>query len=286
MNNLLKRINVAKEKNEFEANFGNPIPIPSQCPICGGATKIEKKYNTEVLICTNPNCAAKIEGKLLHFVGAHGLDIESMSIATVRDLIKLGWLTKMSDIFDLKNHRTEWINIKGYGEGSVDKILEAIPTSLELWKIIASAGIPNIEKQTAILLADHFDTWEAFMHAVDTGYDFTQLNGIGNTTAQAIINFDYSEINDVMNHITIKDKLIGGKLDNMSFCITGSLNYYSNRDELVKVIESNGGKISGVNKKLTYLICNDSNSTSSKSKKAKDLGITIITEDEFRKLIK
>ena len=83
------------------------ISIPTVCPICGGATVIEKKYNTEVLMCTNPNCAAKIEGKILHFIGAHGLDIESMSIATVRDLIKLGWLTKMSDVFSLKDHKEE-----------------------------------------------------------------------------------------------------------------------------------------------------------------------------------
>lgn len=261
------------------------IEIPKVCPICSKPTTIEKKYNTEVLMCTNPYCGAKIEGKILHFVGAHGLDIESMSTATVRDLIKLGWLTKMSDIFNLKNHRDEWINIKGYGEDSVDKILEGIPTSLELWKVIASAGIPNVEKQTAILLADNFGTWETFRKAIDNKYDFTKLNGIGNITASVIANFDYSEIDDVMKYITIKEKIAGGKLDNMSFCITGSLVSYSNRDELVKVIEANGGKIAGVNKNLTYLICNNKTSTSGKSKKAKDLGITVITEEEFNQLI-
>ena len=195
--------------------------IPTICPVCGGATKIEKKASTEILICTNPYCGAKIEGKILHFVGAHGLDIESMSIATVRDLIKLGWIKTMADIFKLKSHRDEWINIKGYGEGSVDKIIEAIPTSLELWKVIASAGIPNVEKQTAILLAEQFETWEAFRKAIDTKYDLTKLNGIGSTTAEVILNFDYSEIDDVMNYITIKQAITGGKLDNMSFCITG-----------------------------------------------------------------
>ncbi len=261
------------------------IRIPDRCPVCGGPTKITKTYNTEVLICTNPNCGAKIEGKILHFIGAHGLDIESMSTATVRDLIKLGWITKMSDIFSLKNHREEWIGIKGYGEGSVDKILEGIPTSLELWKVIASAGIPNVEKQTAILLADHFGTWEAFRKAIDDKYDFTKLNGIGSITADVISNFDYSEIDDVMNYITIKEKITGGRLENMSFCITGSLVSYSNRDELIKVIEANGGKIAGVNKNLTYLICNNKASTSGKSKKAKDLGIPVITEEEFMAMI-
>ena len=261
------------------------LQIPNICPVCGQPVQIEKKNDAAFLMCVNPNCAAKIEGRLLHFIGAHGLDIESMSTATVRDLINAGWLLKMSDIFTLKNHREEWINLKGYGEGSVDKILEAIPTSLELWKIIASAGIPNVEKQTSILLADHFKTWEAFMEAIKNRYDFTLLPGIGATTANVIANFDYSEINDVMNYLTIKQKIEGGVLANMSFCITGSLNKYSNRDELVKVIEANGGKIAGVNKNLTYLICNDKTSTSGKSKKAKDLGISVITEDEFMAML-
>ena len=97
--------------------------------------------------------------------------------------------------------------------------------------------------------------------------------------------FDYTEINEVMKYITVKQKIVGGKLDNMSFCITGSLNMYSNRDELIKTIEANGGKVAGVNKNLTYLICNDKTSTSGKSKKAKELGIKVITEDEFNTLL-
>ena len=260
------------------------LSIPTTCPACNGQVKIKKQYDTEVLICTNPYCSAKIEGKLLHFTGSHGLDIESMSIATIRDLIKFGWLKKMSDIFKLKDHRAAWINIRGYGENSVDKILEGIPTSIELWKIIASAGIPNVEKQTAILLADHFKTYEAFRDAVNFKYDMTKLNGIGKITAETLHNFDYSEIDDVVLHyITIKQPIQNGKLDNMSFCITGKLSM--KREELIKIIEANGGKIASVNKDLTYLICNDKTSTSSKMQKAKDLNITIITEDEFMKLL-
>lgn len=260
------------------------LEIPSVCPVCGYPTSIEKKYNTEILVCTNSNCAAKIEGKLLQFIGPHGLDIESMSTATIKDLIKLGWLNKMSDVFKLKEHRDVWINIKGYGENSVDKILEGIPTSIELWKIIASAGIPNIEKQTAILLADYFKTYEAFRDAVNFRYDMTKLNGIGEITANTILNFDYSEIDDVVLHyITIKQPIIGGKLGNMSFCITGKLSM--KREDLVKIIEANGGKNASVTKDLTYLICNDKTSSSGKSKKAKELNIPIITEEEFMTMI-
>ena len=262
------------------------LSIPTICPVCGAPTSIGQKYNTQVLMCSNPNCGARIEGKLLQFVGSHGLDIESMSIATVRDLISLGWLVKMADIFTLKNHREEWINLKGYGVDSVDKILEAIPTSIELWKVIASAGISGVEKQTAILLADTFVTYEAFRNVIDDpNYNFNRLNGIGEVTGKAIKTFDYSEIDEVMTYITIKQKVVGGKLANMSFCLTGSLVNYDNRDELIKVIEANGGKIAGVNKNLTYLICNDKTSTSGKSKKAKELGIKVITEDEFNMLL-
>lgn len=280
MNNLLNRI----ENKKVEESKGTILHIPTECPICKGAVKIDRKYNTDVLICTNPNCRAKIEGKLLHFVGAHGLDIESMSIATVRDLIKLGWLTKMSDVFTLKDHRDEWITLKGYGENSVDKIIEGIPTSLELWKIIASAGIPNIEKQTAKLIAENFASYKDFRQAIDNHWDFTKLNGIGHVTAKIIEEFDYSEVDDVMTYITEKQAVVGGKLDNMSFCITGKLSM--KRDELVKIIEANGGKNASVGKGLTYLICNDKLSTSGKSKKAKDLDIPVITENEFMNMLK
>ena len=261
----------------------NIISIPTKCPVCDGSVQISKKYNTEVLMCMNPNCGAKIEGKLLHFIGSHGLDIESMSTATVRDLISLGWLTKMSDIFALKERRDEWIKLKGYGEGSVDKILDGIPYSIEFWKVIASAGIHNIEKQTSIIIADHFKTWEDFMKATETNFNFSSLKGIGEKTASDIANFDYSEINEVMNYLTIKEQVKDGKLANMSFCITGKLSM--KRDDLVKIIEANGGKIASVGKTLTYLICNDKTSTSGKSKKAKDLGVKIITEDEFSAMI-
>lgn len=259
------------------------ITIPKNCPICGDILVTEKKYNTEVLICKNPNCQVKLEGRILHFVGANGLDIESMSIKTIRKLIELKWLTKLSDIFSLKNHREEWLTISGFGENSVDKIIEAIPTSIELWRVIASAGIPNIEKQTSILLADYFKTWTAFRDAVNTKFDFTTLNGIGVVTSETIQNFNYSEIDEVMNYLTIKQSISGGKLENMSFCITGKLSM--KRDDLVKIIEQNGGKIASVNKNLTYLICNDKDSTSGKSKKALELGVKVITEDEFNQML-
>lgn len=260
------------------------ITIPTNCPICGGNTIREKKNNSEVLLCSNPYCRAKIEGKILQFLGAHGLDVESISKKTVEKLIDLGWICKMSDVFSLKNHREEWISMDGFGENSVDKILEGIPSSVEMWRIIASAGIPNVEKKVATLLSDYFTTWEDFRKAVDDKFDFTRIDGIGDITAETLINFDYTEIDDVMTYISIKKAVVGGKLDNKSFCITGKLSM--KRDDLVKIIEANGGKFASVGKSLDYLICNDKDSTSGKSKKAMDLGIPVITEEEFMELIK
>lgn len=260
------------------------LTIPSTCPICGSKTQIVKKYNTETLMCVNPNCGKKIEGRILHFIGAHGLDIESMSIATVRDLIELGWINSMADIFTLKNHRDEWLNISGYGESSVDKILNNIPNELDLWKLIASAGIPNVEKQTAKLLAEHFKTWDSFLNAVKTSYDFTQLNGIGGITAETLSNFDYSEIDEVSKVIKIKAiEKKTGLLSGKTFCITGTLSM--KRDDIIKMIENAGGKFTGVSKNLDYLICNDKTSNSGKAKKAHELGIPFISEDEFMKML-
>lgn len=261
----------------------NYINIPTECPICGQLVVIEKKFNTEVLMCKNPYCATKIKGKFLQFLGTNGLDIVSISDKTVDKLISYGWLKKLSDVFSLKNHREEWIQMDGFGEGSVDKILEAIPNSLELWRIIACCSIPNVGKPTAKLIADNFNSWEDFRWAIDTNYDFTKINGIGSVMADTLLTFDYSEIDEVMGIITEKKAVVGGKLDNKSFCITGTLSM--KRDDFVRLIEDNGGKFTSVNKSLDYLICNDKNATSGKAKKAKDLGITIITEDEFMAMI-
>ena len=107
------------------------IEIPTTCPVCGENTTIEKKFNTKVLMCTNPYCRTKIEGKFLQFLGTNGLDIVSISNKTVDKLIDIGWLKRLVDVFSLKDHREEWITMDGFGENSVDKIIEAIPTSLD-----------------------------------------------------------------------------------------------------------------------------------------------------------
>ena len=260
------------------------IEIPKHCPSCGEELVIEKLYNTEVLKCNNTNCPSKILYKLNHFIGKNGLDIDSLSVKTLEKLIELGWLSSLSDIFMLKNHREEWVELDGFKEHSVDKILNQIPEEIELWKILASLGIPDVNKSMAKKIVEYFNNEEECIDALLNQDDFSKINGIGRVLADNIKHFDYTEFKDILKHVSIKKKKSTeeGKLNNLNFCITGSLNHFKNRDELVKVIEDNGGKITGVSKKLNYLINNDSTSTSSKNKKANELNIPIITEDKIR----
>lgn len=260
------------------------IEIPKHCPSCGEELVIEKLYNTEVLKCNNTNCPSKILYKLNHFIGKNGLDIDSLSVKTLEKLIELGWLSSLSDIFMLKNHRDEWVELDGFKEHSVDKILNQIPEEIELWKILASLGIPDVNKSMAKKIVEYFNTEEECINALLNQDDFSKINGIGKVLADNIKQFDYTEFKDILKYTSIKKKKSTeeGTLNNLNFCITGSLKYFKNRDELVKVIEDNGGKITGVSKKLNYLINNDSTSTSSKNKKANELNIPIITEDKIR----
>lgn len=263
----------------------NFIEIPTICPICGKPLTIDDSGVAEVLKCTNRKCQAQVEGRLLQFLGSHGLDVEAISDNTVKFLVSKGWLTRLADVFTLKTHRDEWIAYSGFGEGSVDKILDGIPQSVEFWRVIASAGIPNVEKHCGELLAEQYNNdWYAFRNAVKEGVDFTAIKGIGAITAKTLLDFDYSEIDEVMDYLTIRNVNENGKLANKSFCITGKLNSMK-RDDFIKIIEENGGKFASVGKGLDYLICNDNNSGSSKMEKAKKLGITVITEDEFMAMI-
>lgn len=264
------------------------IEIPLHCPVCGGNTQIIKQYNTEVLKCTNPNCASKLLYKLSHFIGKNGIDIDGLSVKTLEKLIDLGWLTSLVDIFKLKNHRAEWIELEGFREHSVDKILKQIPEEVEFWKLIASIGIPDIEKSMAKKITEYFVDAESFLSDIDNDFDFSKINGIGSVLSSNIKNFDYSEFRELLKYVKIKEEKTSNNSSNLSnliFCITGSLRHFKNRDALVEVIENNGGKIGGVNSKLDYLINNDINSNSSKNRKAKELGIKIITEEDFLKIL-
>ena len=256
------------------------------CPICHSEVEIRQNGIAEICYCTNPNCPGKLINKLDHFCGKKGLDIKGISKATLEKLIDWGWVSCFKDIYRLQEHKKEWITKEGFGEKSVQNILDSIERSRtnDLWRVIAAAGIPNIGVTAAKQLASYFKTYAKFRSAIEDDFDFTELPDFGEVTAETLLNFDYSEIDDVVFYAIscnpIEEKQ--NKLENIVFCITGKLYNFKNRTELKNLIESLGGKVTdSISSKTNYLINNDIESTSSKNKKAKELKIPIITEEIF-----
>lgn len=264
------------------------IDIPSICPYCGQPITKEEHNGVIDLCCNNPECNSKLINRLDHFCGKSGLNIKGLSKATLQKLIDWQWIDNFESLFKLSDHRDIWINQPGWGEKSVDNILNAISTSArtELWRAISAAGIPLIGVSTAKQLANYFVTWNDFRAAVGN-FDFTQLPDIAEQTANKINNYDYTQMDIIMDKyitcVPIKvEEVQDQPLKGQTFCITGSLEHFKNRDELKQKIEELGGKVTGsVTSKTSFLINNDLESTSSKNNKAKNLGIPIISEKEF-----
>lgn len=264
------------------------LTIPEICPICGGPTKIVTfDSGVKNLMCGNPDCAGKLINKLDYFCGKKGFDIKGISKATLEKLIDWEWINSISDIFNLANHRIEWIQKPGFGEKSVDKILAAIEAAKEITldRFIASLGIPLIGTNASKELVKYIKTYEEFKEKINSRFDFSTYDTFAGSKTDAILNFDYSEADKIYSIITIKQNKkteSTASLEGINVVITGSLSLYKNRGELQKDIESLGGKVVGsVSKNTTYLINNDINSTSSKNATAKKLGIPIVTEQEF-----
>ena len=267
------------------------IHIPETCPICGGATKIVQENESKILMCDNPQCEGKLVNRIEHFFGKKGLDAKGISKATIEKLISWGWVESITDVFELSKHAKEWKNIQGFGEKSVTNILESIERSKScvLESIISAAGIPLIGRTVARDLAKRFNTYEDFRDAIRNGFDFTKFDGYGYEMHKAISTFNYTELDNIVeNYLTIEknnDIINVEKLKDLTFCITGKVHIWKNRDELSKEIEKLGGKVTGsVSKNTNYLINNDVNSTSAKNNKAKELGVQIISEEDFKKI--
>lgn len=279
-----------KEKHgAFYYKQNIPFNIPDVCPICGGKTEERTQIDSTVLICTNPDCAGKFINKLDHFCGKKGLDIKGLSKATLEKLIDWDWVKNISDIFELKKFKNEWIKKPGFGVKSVEKILFAIEeaSNCELHQFIAALGIPLIGVSTAKELTKYFHSWSEYIEAVKTDYRFYLLPNFGSEMSYAINNFNYDEAELIANnYIKIKDSNekqdTNNSLNGKVFVITGKLISFKNRDELKNKIESLGGKVVGsISKNTSYLINNDTESNSSKNVNAKKLGIPIISEEKF-----
>lgn len=285
---------------EWIANEYNPpentLRIPSTCPICGGETIIKKENDSEVLYCGNPQCQGKLINRIDHFCSKKGLDIKGLSKATLEKLMNWNWINTYQDIFLLWQVKDKWIQKPGFGEASVDKILNAIAKvkeNVKLEQVIAAAGIPEIGSRVAKDLAKHYDSWDDFRAETN----FLQYDGIGEVMNNNLLNFDYDDLNlDYTVNLYLKEgiknskdnelNLITSTITNKVFCITGKVHLFKNRAELQADIENKGGKVvSSMSSKVNYLINNDNTSTTAKNKAAQAAGIPIITEEEYMNLI-
>lgn len=263
------------------------------CPACGSICDIYiTESGVEELRCDNPQCDGKLVQRLDHFCGKKGLDIKGLSEKTLEKLVDWGWVNDISDIPKLRKYGEEWINKPGFSFVSVSKILKSIDDTLAeapLAAFISGLGIPLIGTKVAKQICEHVETWREFRDLIHEDFDFTEWNGFGYEMNRALHDFDYEQADEIIEYITFKpeehqDKSV--KLDSKIFVITGKLTNFKNRQELVNVIENAGGKVaSSVSSKTNYLINNDVNSTSSKNKKAKELNIPIITEEELMEML-
>lgn len=277
----------------------NSFVIPSVCPICGGKTEIIKDNDTEVLVCTNPDCKGKLLGKLSHFVSKNAINIDGLSEQTLQKFIDMGWINSFQDIYYLSEHKEEMYKLDGFGKKSVDKLLKSIEKSRNttLDRFIYGLCIPLIGKTASKTIAKYFNAvsieYIIKHYIILEKMDWTDLDDFGEVMANSISSF-FTENKEMVLKLFKEFNITNGKVKNQDgsklsgkiFVITGSLNHYKNRDELVLVIEGLGGKVSGsVSSKTSYLINNDITSTSGKNRKANELGIPIISEEDFITMI-
>ena len=267
------------------------IQIPDICPICGGQAAVKKSESGVLnLYCENLQCEGKLINRLNHFCGKKGLDIKGLSKATLEKLINQGWIEDLDDLFTLRHVQYFWKQLPGFGEKSVEKILNAIEVSRHttLDCVLSSIGIPFVGKTVSKDLANRFKTYEAFRKAIDEGFDFSQINGYGPEITKSLLTFNYGELDGLVKNWLyldeVEEETTENRLEGVTFVITGKLTHWKNRDALKDVIENLGGKVTGsVTKNTDFLINNDINSNSAKNKKAKELEVDIITEEDFIK---
>lgn len=300
------QIGIGDEISVFKANMiipqiaenftkSNNFEIPKICPICNEKTIIKNENDVETLHCPNPNCPVKHVKGFEHFVSRNAFDIEGISIQTLDSFIEHGFIKEFADIFHLNKYKKQIIELEGFGEKSYNNIINAVEErrKINLANFINALGITGIGTANSKLLAKYYDN--DLNKIMDASIEeLSNIPEIGPILAKAIFDYFHNDknikiVNDLAKEVEFEKKQNNEnlKLNNLIFVITGSLNTYENRDALIKVIEDNGGKsASSVSKNTNYLINNDVNSSSSKNKKAKELGVKIITEEEFNNMIK
>ena len=269
--------------------------IPKVCPVCGGATEIRSISNAKALYCTNPECQAKQLKSYALFVSRDALNIDGLSEATLEKFIARGFIHDFADLFHLEQHREEICEMDGFGEKSYNNLIASVEKAREttLPRLIYGLGIANIGLANAKLICKEIGhNPERVMDL--TAEDLAAIDGIGDVIAgNYVAYFSDAEHRELFEKLLKEVKLPEEQEDvgeqtfaGMNFVITGSVEHFANRNEVKALIESKGGKVTGsVTSKTNYLINNNVESTSSKNKKAKDLGIPIITEEDFLRML-
>ena len=271
------------------------VKIPETCPVCGGATHIQKANDVETLYCTNEECQAKKLKLFTLFVSRNALNIDGLSEATLEKFIGRGFIHEFADIFELDKHREEIVEMEGFGIKSYENLMAGIAEAQKTTqpRLLYGLGIPNVGVANAKMICKAFQYNLGKIRSADAE-ELAEVDGIGPVIGKTVAEYFASEKNSSMldrllekleieiPDIEASEQVFAG----MNFVITGSVQHYSNRNELKSLIEEKGGKVTGsVTSKTTYLINNDAASSSSKNKKAKALGIPIISEEDFMKML-
>lgn len=269
------------------------LTIPNTCPACGGETKLIKDSMAWTLNCTNPDCPAKQIKSFALFTSRDAMNMEGISENTLEKLLATGILSDFTDLYKLSEHKDVIVTLEGFGEKSYEKMIDSIEASRNttLPRVLYALGIPGIGVANAKVICRHFEYNPEYIINADAD-ELSEVEGIGEILAKGIVDYFSLEKNkklfcDILKELRLEEVKVDRSNDMVngrSFVITGSLNTYANRDELKAKIESLGGKVTGsVSAKCECLINNDVASTSSKNKKAKELGVRIISEEDFNR---
>lgn len=267
------------------------VEIPAECPVCGGETRIQKINDVESLYCVNPECQAKKIKAFTLFVSRDALNIDGLSEMTLEKFIGRGFVKEYADLFHLDRYRDEIVGMEGFGEKSYENLMESVQKARRttLPRVIYSLGIPNIGLANAKVLCKEYDHDLSRLRAANAE-ELSQIPGVGGVIGASVEDYFADEehgrwLDDLLKELDIYVEQADESrmtLDGKIFVITGSLNRFANRNELKNLIESRGGKVTGsVTSRTSFLINNDTMSSSSKNKKAKELGIEILSEQDF-----
>ena len=267
------------------------VEIPSVCPVCGGSTEIRAVNEVQSLYCTNPDCDAKKIKSFTLFVSRDAMNIDGLSEATLEKFIAKGFIHQYQDIFHLERYKAEIVSMEGFGEKSYKKLIDSVENSrtVALPKLIYSLGIANIGLANAKVICKYYRyDLDAMRQA--TAHELSEVDGIGEVIGKAFADYFSNERNNerfdnLLKEVKIEKEEVdeaAQTLDGQTFVVTGSLEHFGSRNELKELIEKKGGKVAGsVSAKTTCLINNDIASNSSKNKKAKELNVPILTEEQF-----